>query len=186
MLYATLFAALPLVSSVLGLAVTSPTAGQSYAPNAPITLSWSSVESDKTSFEAILIDPTQKLVTVLDQSIPVTPGSPGSIVLDAPASGWPVGVNWTIDAMSTGSASGILAQSGQFDISTTGASVSAQIPTTLSGMSTVAVTASQTTEAATITSAQSLNPTGTSGALGFFQMSGTLVTLVVVMHAFML
>ncbi|KAG8990459.1 hypothetical protein FRB94_000289 [Tulasnella sp. JGI-2019a] len=193
-----LLVAFSFLASVYSLAITAPADGAVVSATGSITCSWTSVASDPTSFEIEYIDPTQKISKVVAATVTT---SARSIVLSAPSGGWPLGNNWTLRALSlpttNDAGGGILSQSGNFNITSTGATTGA-VPTTMSGASTIAaattaVTGATTTVAADATgtgtigaSATALNPTGTSGALGLFQVSGTLLAFVFAAHAFMM
>jgi len=200
-----LFVALSFVASVYALSITAPADGSIVSPTGSITCSWTSVSTDPSSFEIEYIDPTQKISKVVAASVST---SSGSIVLSAPTGGWPIGNNWTLRALSLPTSNdaggGILSQSGNFNVTstgTTGAATAATgaVPTTMVVSTTAAVVGATTAVAATVTaagdatgtgtiggSATALNPTGTSGALGLFQISGTLLAFVFAAHAFMM
>jgi len=198
-----LLAALAFVASVVAITVTAPADNSVFSPTSSITLTWTSVDSDASAFQPILVNPSYSVSTVLEQSVQT---SSSAISLPPPNGGWPLGDNWKINLMSISTSTqkgGILAQSGSFNITATGAadpngqsgatgvvvSTGNALPTTMSGATivTVAATATATgTDTATVASSVGLNPTGISGALSMFQASGTLVALVAVAHAFIL
>ncbi|KAG8862217.1 hypothetical protein FRB96_001796 [Tulasnella sp. 330] len=185
------------VASAWGLSISSPTAGTQIGETGTTLVSWSSVSTDPSNFELVCVDPTQKIRIVLAASVPTT--SKSFTVQNTALS---LGDNWTINAYSlpdsaTGDKGGaILAQSGTFDVTVAGTSTTALTSTTVlpTTMSTVAMASTVMPSAATVTDATAtgvatgtgtaLNPT--SGALGVFQISGTLMALVAVAHAFML
>jgi len=192
-----LFVALSFLASVYALSITAPADGSVFATSAAITCSWSSVASDPTSFEIEYIDPTQKISKIVAATVST---SAHSIVLSAPSGGWPTGNNWTLRALSLPTTSdaggGILSQSGNYNITSTGATTGAA-PTTMSGMTVSTTPAVVATGTATVAgdatgtgtiggSATALNPTGTSGALGLFKVSGTLLAFVFAAHAFVM
>jgi hypothetical protein len=181
-------------ASVCGITVTAPAELAQLSPSASTTVTWTSVSSDPTSFEMQLVDPTQKITHVLAATVQT---SAGSLVV----SSLPTGFNWTIDFLSLPDAAnnqqggGILAQSGVFNVTTgaTGATSSGVFPTTMSTAAVATVTpavgatATDATGTGVISgSATALNPTAASGALGVFQVSGTLMALAAVAHAIML
>jgi len=189
-----LFVPFLFVASVYGLTITSPKDGSQINPTSGSTIvSWTAVSTDPSSFELLLIDPTQKITKVLAASVETSANS-----FTVQNSALSAGNNWTINAMSlansaTNDAGGaILAQSGAFNVTTSTAATSgAATPTTMStvaGAATTAAGASGTDGTATgvMGSATALNPTATNGAFGMFQVSGALVALAVVAHTFML
>jgi len=186
---------LSFVACFLAMAITEPTDNSVYPTTGAITLSWTSVSSDQPSFQPVLISPNQETKINLGQPVMT---SVGSVSLSAPGTGWPVGNSWKINAYSVPSATnnspGILAQSGSFNVTTSGAVISTggTLPTTMiNTMPTTAVVAATgatgTTGTGTVApSATNLNPTATGGALAAIQASSTLMALVAVIHAFVL
>jgi hypothetical protein len=193
----SIFFGLSFVASALAVAVTSPVNGDVWGTAIPsYTVSWTSVSSDPSTLSVYLVNPSG---SVDDELVAQANTAAGSVTVNAPSGGWPVGSQWRINLMNiptTGSA-GILAQSGTFNITsgnggTSTGSVAA--PTTMSVMTTAVVAATTATTANTVattsgTDTSILNPTSTggkNGALSLFQVSGTLLGLVAFVHAMVL
>jgi len=195
-------AGLSFVASALAIQVTSPQTGADWTVVGPNQVAWSSVNTDPTAFQIVLVNPDSSVTDNLAADVST---SLGSYTVTAPSGGFPVGQMWRINLIpipgSTGS--GILAQSGYFNITSgsstlSGTTTSGVAPSTLSGLSTATTHATTTTAAALTTpatgtsvvqsTATDLNPTGKSGALGSFQVSGAAAFLALVagVHAFVL
>jgi len=196
---ASLFTSLSLLAAVQAITVTYPTTGATWSPQGPNALTWSSVSSDPTDFEVVLVNPNFSVTQVL---IAQQNTADGKASVQAPSGGFPLGSMWRVNLMSiatTGQSSGILAQSGYFNITTatsstgtTSGTASASLPTTMTGMTatttagSVSTPAGAGTDGVTSTSEASLNPTGVSSASGFFQVSSGLLAVVAAVHAFAL
>jgi len=194
MRFSTVFVPLSIfAAAVQAITVTSPRDGDTWSIEGPNTVSWTSVSSDPNVFQIILTNPAGSQVQTLVAQQATTSKT---VQVRAPSGDFPTGSMWRVNLMSTTNTGSILAQSGYFNITDAVASVSgsvtlgaatAVIPTTMSGM-TVKATSLISGPTATGTGATStavdLNPTGTSGAAGFFQLSTGLVAVVAAIHAF--
>jgi hypothetical protein len=184
--------ALASAAYVSGLQITGPVTGTTLSTSGNTDVTWTSVSTDPTDFELELVSADQLTKKVLVASVETSAGS-----YSVPNSDFDLGINFTINAISLPATNfvggGILAQSGVFNVTSTGATTtSGVVPTTMTGLTTsttTAVTTTSTGSAVTGTisgSSTALNPVATGGALGVFQVSGTLMALAVVAHAFML
>jgi len=123
----TLF--LSLAASVMGYAVTSPTAVTGWTNLGPQKLTWERVSSDRLNFTAVLINQqiqySQVLASLVDGTLLTTQ-------LNPPSAGWPEGPNFRVNLVeTTEKLDSILAQSGFFNITapnTTSSSVSGSRP----------------------------------------------------------
>jgi hypothetical protein len=127
--FSVLSASLLFAATALGLTVTSPMEGAFWdASQNTQNVAWNSVSSDPSNFTISLVNMViyPNYNTVLSQNVPT---SPGSAVVNAPASGWPTGQGFQINLIqSNPTGVAILAQSGQFNITGTPSSGSSSVP----------------------------------------------------------
>jgi len=186
---------LSFVASAFGLAiVTSPVKGATIAAgtSSALPVSWTTVQSDPTEFQLVLVSDDQKTTI----SLGTVQTSSGSATVNPPAGFWPSG-GFKIYAENLPTTQnpqpGILSQSDEIDISANGpiiASVSTTnvLPTTATtaivptAAVVTAATGVATTTATTLEPAAPIN----SGAMSVVQVSGTLLALIAVAHAFVL
>jgi hypothetical protein len=186
-----------LASGAVAMQITYPDDGDSWSSVGPNTVRWSAVATDPSSFRMVIVTPTQKETELAAQ----VNTKDASMVIQAPSGGFPVGDNWRVrfTPIEGSQSTGILAESGSFDIVAGSGSVSATgsttvsaasgTPTTLTGITrsttstgtgTVANTGSATT------TVDSINPTTSSSASSVYKASGALLGLVSAVYAIVL
>jgi hypothetical protein len=184
-----------LASGVVAMQITSPDDGDTWSSVGPNVVRWSAVATDPNSFRVVLVTPAQK-ETELAAEVNT---KDASAVLNAPSGGFPVGTKYRVrfTPIVGSQSTGILAESGSFDIiagsgtvSATGSttlSVASSTPSTLTGVtrSTTATGTSSNTGSAT-TTVDSINPTTSSSASSIYKASGALLGLVSAVYAIVL
>jgi len=106
-------------SAVLGLKIDSPIEGDSWNLSMPSTISWSSVSSDPANFDIVLVNNNPSTYstgysTTVQKNVSTSAGSVSLAANDI--QGGKVGSGFQLNLVGSGSNSGILAQSPQFNI----------------------------------------------------------------------
>ncbi|KAG8926648.1 hypothetical protein FRC03_000830 [Tulasnella sp. 419] len=182
-----------LIASVLAIQITSPTNRTVWSVTGSNTVTWTSVNTDPSTFKLVLVNADRSVNQELAASVNT---ADGTISVRPPSGDFPEGTDMRINFLSTDPKNtGILAESNQFTISSS-------VSTTLTGTTTgtrpttmsqangalVTVTTSAAGAAATTSAGGDLNPTGAAGnsASGFAKASGALMAAASLLYVFVL
>ncbi|KAG2369639.1 hypothetical protein BDR07DRAFT_1266769 [Suillus spraguei] len=118
------------IASAFAYQVTSPGSSQGWTTSGPNYLTWERVDTDPSNFTAVLTN-NQGAMPQGDQVLnALVDGTLGTIQCNPPSGGWPQGpgfrVNLATDAQNIDQ---LLAQSNQFDITSTTSSTSSSTTT---------------------------------------------------------
>ncbi|KAI0751526.1 Ser-Thr-rich glycosyl-phosphatidyl-inositol-anchored membrane family-domain-containing protein [Daedaleopsis nitida] len=146
---------LALAASALAFQVTEPTASQGWTTSGPNTVAWSTVSTDASNFTIVLVNQsvnpptTQVLAALVDAGLAKTTVNP-------PSGGWKSGKGFQVNLVKDSQdLSSILAQSAQFEITTSTSS------TFSTGLTLTTTGASATTTVPSTATDTALNPTQT-------------------------
>ncbi|KDQ64310.1 hypothetical protein JAAARDRAFT_118210 [Jaapia argillacea MUCL 33604] len=126
-------AVLSFAASALAYQVTFPTATQGWTVTGPNMLTWNRVSTDPTNFTALLTNQDRSILPTDEVLVAFVDGTTGSVTVNAPSNSFPIGSGFQVNLVQdTTHLSTIYAQSNQFNITQSTASVSS----TKSGVST--------------------------------------------------
>ncbi|KII94946.1 hypothetical protein PLICRDRAFT_96135 [Plicaturopsis crispa FD-325 SS-3] len=126
-----------LVASAVAYQVTTPSATSGWTTGGPNTLAWDRVDSDRLNFTAVLVNQDRSVLPTNNEVLAaLVDGTKGSITVSAPSGGWPVGSAFQVNLVQDSSdVNTILAQSAQFNITSSGSSSSSGASTTTAASS---------------------------------------------------
>jgi hypothetical protein len=183
---------LSLTASAFAIQVTFPGQNDVWSNEGTQKLTWTSVNTDATSFAVILYNPDANIIPAKSESLAANVStSAGTVQLSPPSAGWPTGSGFQVNLVkSEKEMTTIYAQSAQFSIkdaslvSTTGGSSSVTIARTVSNATPLATGAGTPTDG----SGSTLNPSETpskSGALAVMGSQKGVVAIAAVLGAFL-
>lgn len=168
----TFAAVLSFAASALAYQVTFPTATQGWTVTGPNKLTWTRVSTDATNFTALLTNQDRSILPTDEVLVAYVDGTTGTVTVNAPSNSFPVGGGFQVNLVQdTTHLSTIYAQSNQFNITQSTASVSS----TSTGVTTPPIASTLTVPPTATgvtpgglnptTSDTTTQPTTTSGAL---------------------
>ena len=152
-------ALLPFAASALAYSVTKPDATTGWTTSGPNVVVWSMVSTDAANFTIVLNN--QNVTPATSQVLAaLVDGSLGNITVNPPSGGWKAGKGFRVNLVKdTQDLNSILAQSPQFDITTSTSSTFSTSVAATAASDTLTVPATTAATANTGSSSGVLNPT---------------------------